>query len=48
MEADFLVQYCRFTNKKKFNVTVLDKKKPKHSKVKFISSNLSNINKLKK
>lgn len=34
--------------KKKFNVTVLDKKKPKHSKVKFISSNLSNINKLKK
>ena len=34
--------------KKKFNVTILDKKKPKNLKTKFIKSDLSNIESLKK
>ena len=34
--------------KKNFNVTVIDKKKPKNLKTKFIKSDLSNIKNLKK
>ena len=34
--------------KKKFNVTILDKKRPKNLKTKFIKSDLSNIKTLKK